>query len=177
VRFHRSSSLLSALRWVGQFVLGEETVKLFEYVHSISALRQIRGRSRGRKSCFSEATDSDLRASSETPISFTLMIHHVVLYKLKPEVTPARVEAMMMNTRMQLLKIPEVLNIKCGKRIDPELPWPFFIAIDFESMDKYAIFREDPIFVKFTEEIIKPNTEDSLDLDFEMDPGKDVRFS
>ncbi len=105
------------------------------------------------------------------------MIHHIVLYKLKPEVTPARVEEMMMNARMQLLKIPEVLSIKCGKRIDPELPWPFFIAIDFESMDKYAIFREDPIFVKFIEEIIKPNTADSLTLDFEMEPGKDVRFS
>src|SRR5256886_17451811 len=107
-----------------------------------------------RRLCsLSRATDADLRVLSETPISFTLMIHHVVLYKLKPEVTPARVEAMMMNTRMQLLKIPEVLNIKCGKRIDPELPWPFFIAIDFESMDKYAIFREDPIFVKFMEEV------------------------
>ena len=105
------------------------------------------------------------------------MIHHIVLYKLKPDVTPARVEAMMMNARMQLLKIPEVLSIKCGKRVDSELLWPFFIAIDFESMDKYAIFREDPIFVKFTEEIIKPNTADSLVLDFEMDPGKDVRFS
>src|SRR5213596_3448912 len=73
------------------------------------------------------------------------MVHHVVLFKLKPEVTPARIEEMMMNTRMQLLKIPEVLSIKCGKRIDPELPWPFFIAIDFESMDKFEIFREDPI--------------------------------
>ena len=105
------------------------------------------------------------------------MIHHIVLYKLKPEVTPARVEAMMMNTRMQLLKIPEVLSIKCGKRVDPELQWPFFIAIDFESMDKYAIFREDSIYVKFMEEVIKPNTSESLVLDFEMDPGKDVRFS
>ena len=74
------------------------------------------------------------------------MVHHIVLYKLKPEVTPARVEEMMMNTRMQLLKIPEVLSIKCGKRIDPEMPWPFFIAIDFESMDKYGIFREDSIY-------------------------------
>jgi predicted transcriptional regulator len=110
-------------------------------------------------------------------IALASMIHHVVLYKLRFEVTPARVEAMMMNTRMQLLKIPEVLSIKCGKRVDPELPWPFFIAIDFESMDKYAIFREDPVFVKFMEEIIKPNTADSLTLDFEMDPGKDVRFS
>ncbi len=105
------------------------------------------------------------------------MVHHIVLYKVKPEVTPARVEEIMMNTRMQLLKIQEVLSIKCGKRIDPESPWPFFIAIDFESMDKHAIFREDPIHVKFMEEVIKPNTTDSLSLFFEMDPGKDVRFS
>ena len=105
------------------------------------------------------------------------MVHHIDLFKLKPGVTPARVEEMMMNTRMMLLKIPEVLSIKCGKRIDPELEWPFFIAIDFESMDRYAIFKEDPIHVKFMEEVIKPNTADSLSLDFEMDPGKDVRFS
>src|SRR3954468_22509104 len=105
------------------------------------------------------------------------MVHHIVLFKLKPEVTPARIEEMMMNTRMQLLKIPEVLSIKCGKRIDSEMAWPFFIAIDFESMDRYGVFKEDPIYVKFTEEVIKPNPADSLSLDFEMDPGKDVRFS
>src|SRR5436190_23624088 len=105
------------------------------------------------------------------------MVHHIVLFKLRPEVTPARVEEMMMNTLMQLLKIPEVFSIKCGKRIHQEMPWPFFIAIDFESMDKYTIFREDPIFVKFEAEIIKPNTAESVTLDFEMDPGKDVRFS
>ncbi|MFL6584157.1 MAG: Dabb family protein [Chthoniobacterales bacterium] len=105
------------------------------------------------------------------------MVHHVVLCKLKPEVTPARVEEMMMNTRMQLLKIPEVLSIKCGKKINPDAPWPFFIAIDFESMDKHQIFQEDSIYVKFVEEVIKPNVAESLDLDFEMDPGKDVRFS
>jgi len=105
------------------------------------------------------------------------MVHHISLFKLRPEVTPARVEEMMMNTRMQLLKIPEVLSIKCGKRIDPSLPWPFFIAIDFESVDKYDIYCEDPIYVKFVEEIIKPNVADTLKLDFEMDPGKDVQFS
>ena len=82
-----------------------------------------------------------------------------------------------MNTRMQLLKIPEVLSIKCGKRIHSDMAWPFFIAIDFESMDKYAIFREDPIFVKFEADIIRPNTAEAVTLDFEMDPGKDVRFS
>ena len=105
------------------------------------------------------------------------MVHHVALFKLKPEVTPARVEEMMMNSRMQLLKISEVLSIKCGKRIKEEMPWPFFIAIDFESMDKFDMFREDPIYVKFVEDIIKPNVAETLTLDFEMDPGKDVQFS
>ena len=56
------------------------------------------------------------------------------------------------------------------------MPWPFFIAIDFESMDKYAIFREDSIYIKFVEEVIKPKTSEALALDYEMDPGKDVVF-
>src|ERR1043165_559445 len=98
------------------------------------------------------------------------MVHHITLFKLKPEVTPARIEEMMMNTRMMLLKIPEVLSIKCGKRIDSEMAWPFFIAIDFESMDKYGIFKEDPIHVKFMEEEFTRNTADSFPLDFERTP-------
>ncbi|CAN5623500.1 hypothetical protein BH18VER1_BH18VER1_16950 [soil metagenome] len=105
------------------------------------------------------------------------MVHHVVLYKLKPEVTPARIEEMMMHTRMQLLKIQEVLSIKCGKRIAAEMQWPFFVAIDFESMDKYDIFCEDPIYMKYMEDVVRPNTTEALTLDFEMDPGKDVQFS
>ncbi len=102
------------------------------------------------------------------------MVHHIGLYKLKPDVRPEDTEEMMMRARMQLLKIDEVLSIKCGKRIEPKVPWPFFIAIDFESMDKQAIFREDPIYIKFVEEVIKPNTSDYLALDYEMDPGKNV---
>ncbi len=105
------------------------------------------------------------------------MVHHISLFKLKPDVSPARVEEMMMKSRMQLLKIPEVLSIKCGKRIESEMPWPFFVAIDFESMDKYEIYCDDPIYVKFVEDVIKPNVADTVKLDFEMDPGKDVQFS
>ena len=68
------------------------------------------------------------------------MVHHIVLFNLKPEVTPQKVEEMMMSTRMMLLKIPEVMNLRCGKRIDPENPWQFFIAMDFESMEYLLIF-------------------------------------
>ena len=105
------------------------------------------------------------------------MVHHIALFKLKPEVSPAQVEEMMMNARMQLLKIPEVLSIRCGKRIKSENPWPFFIAIDFESMDKYDIYCKDAIYVKFVQEVVKPNVAETLALDFEMDPGRDVQFS
>ncbi|HEV8423274.1 MAG TPA: Dabb family protein [Chthoniobacterales bacterium] len=102
------------------------------------------------------------------------MVHHIGLYKLKPDVTAEETEEMMMRARMQLLKIDEVLSIKCGRRINPKIQWPFFIAIDFESMDKQAIFREDPIYIKFVEEVIKPKTAEYLALDYEMDPGRDI---
>lgn len=105
------------------------------------------------------------------------MVHHIVLFKLRPEVTPAKLEEMMMNTRMQLLKIPEVLSVKCGKKIDPKCEWPFFIAVDFESTDKLAVYRDDPVHLKYVSEVLKPNTTERLTLDYEMEPGKDVRYS
>lgn len=105
------------------------------------------------------------------------MVHHVVLFKLKPEVTNEKVETMMMSTRMMLLKIPEVLSVKCGKKIDPASEWAFFIAVDCESMDKLGMYLEHPIHMKFVEEIIKPNITERLALDYEMEPGKDVKYS
>ena len=48
------------------------------------------------------------------------MVHHVTLYKLQPEVTPAKLEQLMISTRMTLLKLPEILSVKCGKNIDPK---------------------------------------------------------
>lgn len=82
-----------------------------------------------------------------------------------------------MQTRIQLLKIPVVLNLKCGKRISDNNQWPFFLAMDFESMEKLYMYQEDPIHVKFVEELIKPNVAEALVLDYEMEPGKDVRYS
>jgi len=79
-----------------------------------------------------------------------------------------------MNARMQLLKIPEVLSIKCGKRIDPEnRPGHSSSPSILSRLDK---FRHVPRRLDLREirgrEVIKPNTENSLVLDFEMDPGQ-----
>ena len=105
------------------------------------------------------------------------MVHHITLFKLKPEVTPAKLEQIMMTTRMTLLKIPEILSVRCGKSIDPKSDWPFFIALEFESMEKLAMTEDDAIYMKFTGDIIRKNTAERLTLLYEMDPGKNVKFS
>ena len=46
------------------------------------------------------------------------MIHHLVLLTTKPEVIPAKLEDIMVETRIRLLKIAEVNNLRVGKRVD-----------------------------------------------------------
>jgi hypothetical protein len=105
------------------------------------------------------------------------MIHHIDLYKLNPEVDEERLEEMIRSTRSQLLKIQEVRNLRCGKRVEKESEWPFFVALDIENLDKLAMFHDDPHRIKFVEEVVKPNTVKHIALDYEMEPGKDVRYS
>ncbi len=105
------------------------------------------------------------------------MVHFVVLCKLEEHVTPEKLDDMVRTARSQLLRIPEVLQVRAGKRIDEENQWPFFYAVDCESMDKLAMFRDDPIQVKFVETLIKPNTWAQMELLYELEPGKDIRYS
>ena len=103
------------------------------------------------------------------------MINHLVLFKVKPDVDEAKIEWMMRETRIQLLKIPEVLSIRCGKRVDPAAEWPFFLAVELDSMEKLPLYLEDPNHVKFVEEVIKPNITARLALDYETEPGRKAR--
>ena len=105
------------------------------------------------------------------------MVHHVALYKLRPDVTPEIVEEMIRKTRSLLLKIPEVLSVRSGKKIEPNMDWPFFVSLDFESRHKQAMFRDDPVYLKFMEEVIRPHTEEGMTVDYELEPGKNVKYS
>ena len=116
-------------------------------------------------------------APASPPKPFPAMVHHIALFKLKPQVTPAKLEEMMVATRIQLLKIPEILSVKCGKNIDQKSEWPFFIALEFESTEKLAVTEDDAIYMKYIADVIKPNTAERLTLNYEMEPGKSVKFS
>ena len=121
--------------------------------------------------------DSFLASLRATSYTLAAMVHQVTLFKLQPQVTPAKLEEMMVAARIHLLKIPEILSVKCGKNIDPKAAWPFFIALDFESMEKLAVTEDDAIYMKFVSDVIKPNTVERLVLNYEMEPGKSVKFS
>jgi len=105
------------------------------------------------------------------------MLHHIVLFKLKPEVSSEKLEEMMRQTRISLLKIDEILSVKCGRNVDPDNQWGFFVAMDVESTEKLAAVQEDAIFIKYVEEVIKANTSSQVALDYETDPGRDIRYS
>ena len=105
------------------------------------------------------------------------MVHLVVLCKLNENVSQKNLEEMSRAARSQLLKIPEVLAVRSGKRIKPDNEWPYFYSVDLESMDKLEMFRDDPVLIRFVEKMIKPNTWTVQELVYELDPGKDVKYS
>ena len=80
-------------------------------------------------------------------------------------------------TRIRLLKIGEVRAIKCGKRIEVGHDWDFFFSADYESMDKMSLGHDDPVYERFLAEVIQPHVAEQLTLSYEIEPGKDVRYS
>ena len=55
------------------------------------------------------------------------MIAYLSLFQLKPQVTEEKLEQIMSQTRVMLLRVPEVLTVKTGKRVNPADPWPLFV--------------------------------------------------
>lgn len=105
------------------------------------------------------------------------MIEHVVLFNLKPGLGEEKIEWMLRETRIRLLKIPVVRGLRCGARIDPGEEWALFLLVELDSVEKLAVYREDPIHVRFVEEVIKPNTTHRVALDYQSDPGTDPLLS
>lgn len=105
------------------------------------------------------------------------MIDHLLFYKLKPEVDEAGIEDMIRTSRSLLLKIPVVLSVRSGQTIDPNSEWPFYILLEFESLEKKRIFLDDPVYLKFMKVVIEPNVSSSYNIDYETDPSKDLKYS
>ena len=105
------------------------------------------------------------------------MINHLLFFKLKPGVDDAGLEEMIRTSRSILLRIPEVLSIRSGRTIDPKSEWPFYIALEFESLNKKRIFEEDAYYLMFQKINVNRMTLASYHMDYETDPSKDLKYS
>jgi len=106
------------------------------------------------------------------------MVHHICLLKLKEGHKPEQIENLMVETRIRLLKIPEVINLRVGKKIDLKgNPHDVFFSLDCENLTKLRIIHDSAIYVKFKHQILDHHVESLTVLDYEMDPGKDVAYS
>jgi hypothetical protein len=106
------------------------------------------------------------------------MIHHLVLLTTKPDVPSAKLDDIIVETRIRLLKISEVNNLRVGKRVDTtNNPHTYFFSFDVENMDKLTYVMENAVYVQFEKQILGKFVADSKSLDYEMEPGKDVRYS
>jgi hypothetical protein len=106
------------------------------------------------------------------------MVHEIHLFKLKANAPDTTLETMMVETRIRLLKIPEVMNLSCGKVINKkDNGYQFFVAMDFENLAKRNLAHDNAIFIKYDTQVIQPNAVTTEMLQYEMEPGKDVTYS
>jgi hypothetical protein len=105
------------------------------------------------------------------------MVHHVAFFKLKAEVTPEKLDEMIRSSRSLLVRVPEVLTVRSGRKIDPACEWPFFVTVEFESMEKKRAGQDDPIYIKYLETVIRPNVTEEWISDYELEPGRAIKYS
>lgn len=106
------------------------------------------------------------------------MIHHLCLLETKNNVSGEKLENLMVETRIRLLKIPEVNNLRVGKRIDTvNNSYTYFYSFDCDNMDKLTSLQDSAVFTQFQKQILDAFTERYLTLNYEMEPGKDVKYS
>lgn len=83
----------------------------------------------------------------------------------------------MRQTRSRLLGIPEFRTVTCGKRLDAENVWAFFFAADFESLDKMRLGQKTPAYVRFEREVLALHVDERSTLTYELEPGKNLKYS
>lgn len=105
------------------------------------------------------------------------MVHHVAYFQLKPEVDAAALENLVRTSRTLLLKIPEVLAVRSGRNIDPDSKWQFYFSIEVDSLEKLRITKDDAFYIKLIEKVVLPEVNDSLYMDFEQHPSRDLKYS
>ena len=105
------------------------------------------------------------------------MVHYIALFKISKGKSEEDIEVMIRISRTCFHRVNEAHNFRSGRSIDPKSEFGFFISADFESSEKLTMFREDPNFRRFENEVVKPHTSGKKEFLYETEPGKDPKYS
>ena len=105
------------------------------------------------------------------------MIHYVTLFQTLPHVNEEKLGEMMITARVSLIKIPEVAAIRTGKNVDPKSPWQFLVSIEVDSLERLKQVKSDSIYIKYLADVISPNVTEQFVASYELEPGRNIKFS
>lgn len=105
------------------------------------------------------------------------MVHYIALFRVGKNASDEDLEELIRASRVCFHRIDEARNFRSGRHFDAKAEFPFFLSADFESRDKYAMFRDDPRFLRFETEVLKSRTTSRVEHLYETDPGKDPKYS
>jgi hypothetical protein len=105
------------------------------------------------------------------------MVHYISLHQLRIGTDDTAMDQLMLAVRIHLTKIHDVQGVRCGKNTDPNSLYGFFFALDCESRERLAFIQEDPNYLKMMQEQITPATWEAVQLVYEGEIGKNVRYS
>jgi antibiotic biosynthesis monooxygenase (ABM) superfamily enzyme len=94
------------------------------------------------------------------------MLAHIVLYKLKPDVTGEQAQALLREARARLSSIPGVMNLHAGVSIYQDEPFQCGMVMYFDDVESLERYRQHPAHVKFVEEVVNPITDKIRRLDY-----------
>lgn len=97
------------------------------------------------------------------------MIHHVVLFRWKPDTTPAQLASAEHALRGMVGRIAEIRALHYGPNLGPsqaEYPWALLVVCDdMAAVERYAAH---PVHVDVVQSAIAPIREARLAIDFEV---------
>ncbi|QSR89024.1 hypothetical protein [Methylacidiphilum caldifontis] len=102
------------------------------------------------------------------------MIHHLCLLTSQKISSSEQIDNLMIETRLRLLKIPEVMNLRVGKSIQPNNSYFFFFSFDVDSLEKLELIKQSAYYYQFEKQILSPLSATKTEYNFEMEPKKET---
>lgn len=96
------------------------------------------------------------------------MICHVVLIRLKPEISPADAAAFVTQAKKTLAPIPGVRNLRIGEGlgVKAERSYPFALVMEFDDDAALEAYQVHPEHQRFVHEIVGPVQDDKQVYDY-----------